>query len=259
MLDGVEFGKEVVDLVRGYVERELAPLKTENEGLKARVAALEAAPAPEKGDPGENGADGVSPAPEAIAEAFVPLAEQIITGAVVKAVAELSVPVGEKGEPGERGEAGTDGKDGADGRGVKELLIDRDGNLVASMDDGEMKSLGPVIGKDGLDGNDGAPGNDGRDGFSIDDFDCRVLEDDRTIELAFRAGENEHIATLKWPTVIDRGVWKEQSYDQGDGVTWGGSYWIAQSPNPPGKPDTKDSGWRLACKRGRDGKDAKGG
>jgi hypothetical protein len=29
MLDGVEFGNEVVALVRGYVEREIAPLKAE--------------------------------------------------------------------------------------------------------------------------------------------------------------------------------------------------------------------------------------
>jgi hypothetical protein len=52
MLDGVEFGKEIVDLVRGYVERELGPLKAANEALMARVTELERRPAPEllKGD-----------------------------------------------------------------------------------------------------------------------------------------------------------------------------------------------------------------
>jgi integrin beta 3 len=186
------------------------------------------------------------------------VAEELIAEAVSKAVADLPPP--EKGDPGERGEKGEPGKDGSDGqagtdgkdgRGVKDLLIDRDGQLVATMDDGEMKMLGPVIGKDG------APGRDGRDGFQLEDFDCRVLDDDRTLELSFRSGDHEHIATLKWPTVIDRGVYKAgEQYDAGDGATWAGSYWIAQRDNP-GKPDTPDSGWRLAVKRGRDGKDAK--
>jgi integrin beta 3 len=260
MLDGVEFGNEVVALVRGYVEREVAPLKAENAELKERLAALEARPNPEKGEAGEPGTDGVSPEPEAVAAALLPIAEELIAEAVSKAVAALPPP--EKGEPGERGEKGEPGAngndgqagaDGKDGRGVRDLLIDRDGQLVATMDDGEMKMLGPVIGKDG------APGKDGRDGFSLEDFDCRVLEDDRTIELSFRSGDHEHIATLKWPTVIDRGVYKAgEQYDAGDAATWGGSLWIAQRATDQ-KPDTPDSGWRLAVKRGRDGKDAKVG
>lgn len=259
MLDGIEFGKEVVDLVRGYVEREVAPLKSQNAVLEARLAALESRPAPEKGDAGERGLDGISPEPEVVAEAFRPAAEQMVAEAVAKAVAEIPPPEkGEKGEAGERGEKGEPGQDGIDGeagaggRGVKDLLIDRDGQLVASMDDGEMKTLGPVVGKDGL------PGKDGRDGFNLEDFDCRVLEDDRTLELSLRSGEIEHVATLKWPTVIDRGVYKAgETYEPGDAVTWGGSLWIAQRQTDA-KPDTAESGFRLAVKRGRDGKDARG-
>lgn len=98
MFDGQELGETIVAQVKGYLEREVMPLKAENESLKARLAALEAIPGPEKGDPGEKGEDGVSPAPEAIAEAFAPLAEQVIVERVAKAVAELPPP--EKGEPG---------------------------------------------------------------------------------------------------------------------------------------------------------------
>jgi hypothetical protein len=55
--------------------------------------------------------------------------------------------------------------------------------------------------------------------------------------------------------VIDRGVWREgQEYKAGDGVTWAGSYWIAQK-DTSAKPDSGD-GFRLAVKRGRDGKSA---
>ena len=175
----------------------------------------------------------------------------------LKALEDRPAPEkGEKGDPGDAGKDGrdgNDGKDGSDGRGVKELLIDRDGQLVASMDDGEMKTLGPVIGKDG------DPGKDGRDGFGFDDMDVAVLDDDRTIELSFRRGEEEKAFTLKWPTVIDRGVYKAgESYQAGDAVTWGGSLWVAQKETDA-KPDTADSGWRLAVKKGRDGKDGKNG
>jgi hypothetical protein len=208
MFDGKSFGEEIVGFVRDYLEREVAPLKAENEDLKARLKALEDRPAPEvlKGDPGE---------------------------------------------PGKDGEDGAPGIDGSDGRGVKDLLLDREGNLIATMDDGATKNLGPVCGKDG------EPGKDGRDGFKLEDFDVRVLDDDRTVEFAFKSETHEHIATLKWPTVLDRGVFKAgETYDAGDAVTWGGSLWIAQRQTDA-KPDTADSGFRLAVKRGRDGKDAK--
>jgi hypothetical protein len=168
-------------------------------------------------------------------------------------MADVITEKGDKGDAGEAGRDGADGQNGSDGRGVKDLLIDRDGQLIATMDDGEMKTLGPIIGKDG------EPGKDGRDGFKLEDFDVRVLDDDRTVELAFKSETHEHIATLKWPTVIDRGVYKAgETYQAGDGVTWGGSFWIAQKETAA-KPDTAESGFRLAVKRGRDGKDAKVG
>jgi hypothetical protein len=62
--------------------------------------------------------------------------------------------------------------------------------------------------------------------------------------------------TFRVPTVIDRGVHRDsEQYKAGDGVTSGGSFWIAQKDDPPGKPGEADSGWRLAVKKGRDGKD----
>jgi hypothetical protein len=255
MFDGRAYGEEIVGLVRGFVEREFAPIKAENESLKARVAALEAIPVPEKGETGEkgqDGSDGVSPDPEAVAEALIPIAEQMIADAVSKAVAELPPP--EKGDPGERGEKGDagdngrDGADGADGRGVKDLLIDREGQLVATMDDGEMKTLGPVMGKDGKDG------EPGRDGFDLDDFDCQPV-DERTIKLMFTRGETVHSYELEFPVTIYRGVFKAgEMYARGDATTWGGSLWIAEKETAA-KPDTPESGWRLAVKKGRDGKD----
>lgn len=206
MFDGKAFGEEIVGIVRSYVDEAVAPLKAESESLKARIAELEARPAPEKG---------------------------------------------EKGDPGEKGADGKDGRDGADGKdglSAVEFFVDREGHLIASMSDGTTRDLGEIVGKDG------APGKDGRDGFGFDDMDACVLDDDRTIELSFRRGDEEKAFTFKWPTIIDRGVFKAgETYQAGDGVTWGGSFWIAQRETDA-KPDTAESGWRLAVKRGRDGK-----
>lgn len=200
---------------------------------------------------------------EALAEMLAPvIAEEVskATAPLHARIAELEArkpvqgPPGEKGDPGEAGKDGADGingQNGADGRGVKDLLIDREGNLIATMDDGEMKSLGPVCGKDGT------PGQDGKDGFGFEDMDACVLDDDRTIELSFRRGEEEKCFTFKWPTAIYRGVFSEgRDYAAGDMVTWAGSLWHCDEPTKE-KPGT-DS-WTLAAKKGRDGKDAKNG
>lgn len=207
MFDGQQLGEDIVSLVRGFMEREIGPLKAENAELKQRIAALEARPAPEKGEKGD------------------------------------------AGDPGKDGRDGADGQNGADGRGVKELLIDREGHLIATMDDGELKKLGPVVGADGK------KGKDGRDGLGFEDMDVAVLDDDRTIELSFRRGEEEKAFTLKWPTAIYRGVFADgMDYDRGDCVTWAGSMWHCDAPTKE-KPGTEH--WTLAAKKGRDGKDAK--
>jgi len=57
------------------------------------------------------------------------------------------------------------------------------------------------------------------------------------------------------PLVIDRGVFRADGlYDKGDGVTFGGSFWIAQTETAA-RPGEGNTDWRLAVKKGRDGKD----
>jgi hypothetical protein len=99
---------------------------------------------------------------------------------------------------------------------------------------------------------DGEKGDTGNDGFGIQDF---VQRGDRTVVAIYKRGDETIEQEFKFPAVIDRGVFKSGSnYEQGDGVTYGGSFWIAQKDNSdiPGNSDA----WRLAVKRGRDGKDA---
>lgn len=170
----------------------------------------------------------------------------LIAEEVGKAVADLPVP-----------------------RSIKGVVVDREGKAVFTYSDGSTENIGQVVGRDGTDVDwavvevklrelvDAIPRpKDGKDGFNLEDFDCQPV-DERTIKLMFARGEAMHSYELKFPVPLDRGVFREgEEYETGDGVTWGGSWWIAQRATTE-KPDGPDSGWRLATKKGRDGKDAK--
>ena len=219
MFDGQKLGETIVEQVKGYLEREVAPLKAENAELKARIAALEAVDMPDV----VKGQDGASVTLDDVAP--------MIAAEIERVVSALPAP-----------------KDGKDAAHIVEALKDS-GELVLTLQDGRLIRTGI---------RDGEKGQDGRDGFGFDDMDACVLDDDRTIELSFRRGEEEKCFTFKWPVPVDRGVYKAgEAYEHGDAVTWGGSLWIAQRQTDA-KPDTPDSGWRLAVKKGRDGKDARG-
>jgi hypothetical protein len=72
--------------------------------------------------------------------------EHIVSLKVAEYLIENPPPAGEKGMDGK------DGADGKDGVGLAGALIDRDGSLVVTLTNGEVKSLGSVVGKDGADG-----------------------------------------------------------------------------------------------------------
>lgn len=221
MFDGKAYGEGIVEMVKGYCEREIAPLKAENESLKARLKELEDRPAPEvlKGDPGE------SIDPETV--------QEMIAEAVSKAVAEIPVP-----------------RDGNDAAGIVEVLKDA-GELVLTLSDGRLMRTGI---------RDGEKGEPGKDGFSLQDFNVQKEDDGRTLVLSFDAGDIRHEYELTMPHLAYCGVYKQdQEYMVGDVVTWGGSAWHCNEPTKE-KPDdkAKDGPWSLMVKKGRDGKDARG-
>jgi hypothetical protein len=89
-------------------------------------------------------------------------------------------------------------------------------------------------------------------GRAIKTASVTTADGGRTLRWAI--GETVH--EIKTAIVLDAGVWKEgAAYVAGDGVTMGGSFFIAQADTSakPGKSDE----WRLAVKRGSDGRDAK--
>jgi hypothetical protein len=130
-----------------------------------------------------------------------------------------------------------------DGVGAAGAVIDRSGSLVLTLSDGKMVDLGRVDGKDGL------------DGTGPEDMTVELLPDGRTVKFVFAKGEKEYAFQVPFPIVLDRGVFKEgTAYEHGDAVTFGGSLWIAQRATGE-KPEGTNSGWRLAVKKGRDGRD----
>ena len=169
--------------------------------------------------------------------------EHIVGLKVAEHLAENPPPAGEKGMDGK------DGADGKDGVGLAGALIDRDGSLVVTLTNGEVKSLGSVVGKDG------ANGADGRDGFSLEHFSAE-RSDDGTITLKFA---DEHVSKtyqFNIPVVQYRGYWREgRKCAEGNAITHNGSLWIAKR-DTCAEPSAKASNdWYLAVMKGRDGRD----
>ena len=157
------------------------------------------------------------------------------------------MPEAIKGDP---GDPGRDGKDGASVT-VEDVEAMLSGKMAEWALDFERRAQGvleravdrmpkPADGKDGVGFDDMAVEHDGERGFTF-----RLTRGSEVREYGFTI-----------PAVLDRGVYREDNdYLKGDAVSFGGSLWIAQRDVPPGKPGQCD-GWRLAVKKGRDGRAA---
>lgn len=162
-------------------------------------------------------------------------------------------------------------RSGADGVGITGALIDQDGCLQLTKSDGTTQVCGRVVGAPGRDadmeslrkhitdeialiptprdGKDGAPG---ADGLGFDDMDA-VIDDEKG--LVFRWSRGDRVKEQAVPVVLDHGVYKPGVlYRKGAAVTAQGSLWIAQADTRE-RPGDGSTSWRLAVKKGRDGKD----
>ena len=280
MLDPVEFGKhmaaivkEAVDpLVRRIEELESRePIKGED-GKSVTVddvapmiaeqvkAAVESIPKPKDGkdaDPIEIDLEDITravlQAPEAIEAAVnkhleanppAPGKDGVgLAGASIDRDGNLILTL-TNGETKELGRVvGKDGENGKDGVGLAGASISRDGELVVTLSSGEQKSLGPVVGRDGKDGAD----------FSGVEFD---YDGERTITIKGRGGEITKHVSLP----LDRGYWREgMACEKGDIVTESGTAWIAlrDTKAKPALENKED--WRIFARKGRDGRDGKNG
>lgn len=245
--------EKLMDGVHDYIARALSP-------LVERVKALESVPAPmagKDGAPGKDGARGSDAADGRDGKDAEPVTASQIVDAMKSAPELLDVAVAaylaENPPP-----SGKDGADGRDGKDADPITDEQIGNAVAS----HLALNPPAPGRDGRDGLPGIKGADGKDGVDGRDglgFDDLTVEDDGdgTATITFARGEQVKTFAIHLPRVVDKGVYRpDGEFRKGDGVTWGGSFWIAQKDAPAGKPgESGDTEWRLAVKRGRDGKD----
>jgi len=268
MFDGKAFGQEIVGVVKEFVGKELGPILQRMEALEKRFNEL---PAPRDGKDADLGevrqmieeeVAGLKGAIEAIELPALPDIPAMVMEEVQKAVAAIPAPQDGKSVTVEDvaplitsevekriKELPTpkDGLDGKDGVGLAGAIIDRSGELVVTLTNGETRNLGPVVGKDGEDGKPGA------DGFGFDDLEASY-DGEKTVTLKFTKGERVKEFAFTLPVVIDRGIYAEgKEYKAGDGATWAGSFWIAQK-DTSSKPG-EGGDWRLAVKKGRDGRD----
>jgi len=99
-------------------------------------------------------------------------------------------------------------------------------------------------------------GDRGADGLGFDDLRIEQHEDLRTFSVVFEKGAERREFTASLPVLIYREIWREnEKYSAGDAVTFGGSLWIAKAATKT-KPGDGSADWRLAVKKGRDGRDA---
>lgn len=272
LFDGAAFGREIVASVKSYLERTLEPILGRLEALErdpAKMAVLVEETVdrvlggwerPQNGIDGKGGADGrdgkdadpdlvaslVRSTTEAILAGWerpqdgksvtVEELQPLITEATQQAFAAIPVP-----------------KDGRDGVGLAGAFQDKNGDLILTLADGRTVNIGRIDGRDGEKGQDG---RDGADGFGFEDMTEELDADGRTIVRRYVRGDLVKEFRHTFAVVLDRGVWKDGTYQKGDAVTWDGQIYIAQAETAM-RPLSLEAGgdWRLAVKSGRRGKD----
>lgn len=223
-------------------------------------AAVDAIPKPKDGVDGKDGAD----APPVVID-MADVVRELLAADGIKQYVGLEVadylaknpPAagkdgvdGRDGAAGEQGPQGEKGEPGADGAGIADLMIDRDNNLIATFTDGRMKSLGCVVGKDGL------PGKDGR---SVENFTRRYEPEAHEIVERWTTPDGEH--ELRYPAggIHHKGYWSERvKAKAGESWTHNGTLWIA-CEDTADEPSATNKAWTIGARKGRDGRDGKDG
>lgn len=165
---------------------------------------------------------------------------------------------------------------------VKDALIGRENDLIFTFSDGTTKSLGRVVGRDGIDGANGRDGIDGKDGpegprgfpgdngrdgidgvnglngrdgidgLGFDDMSVDLMEDQRTVNFMFARGETIKEFKIRFPVMIFRGGYNAEAiYEEGDTVQFGGSTYVATAETIGQAPGVDGNPWRLATSAGR--------
>jgi hypothetical protein len=254
-VDGKDAQVHARDIMSAVVEYlELHPIPVPKDGRDGRDG--------KDGRDGLNGKDADVKAQEGVDEAVAAYLELHPPARGLDGKDGANGKDGVDGRDGVDGEPGVDGKDGVDGKSidiedvtpileglVAKAVLDIDRRASDTVQKAIERIPPPQNGKDGKDGADGI------DGFGLDDFDFAVKEDGRTAVLSFTRGERRIERTIKIAGVKYREIWKDDiAYEVGDLITFDGSMWAALKDNVGSRPGEFNKTWRLAVKRGRNGK-----
>jgi len=252
MFDPEKFGLEMAAVIRAA----LAPLEKQIAELQAKLAekpdftsaiesavkaAVAAIPSPAPGKDCDMAqvaamvADAVKalPAPkDGTPGASVTVADlaPVIAAEVAKAVSAIPAP--------------------KDGLGLAGAMIDRDGALQITLTNGDVKNLGLVVGRDGI---DGTKGIDGKDGVSLENFELEYLPESHEVEIkAVCAGRAK---SVRFPAggIKHGGYWRAaQRAKAGETWTHGGQTYIAKRATEA-EPASNSPDWEVFARRGKDG------
>ena len=150
------------------------------------------------GDKGETGAAGVGVKSVAIDEngnLVITLTDDMVhnLGKITGAKGDK----GEQGDKGDKGDKGDAGNNGAAGVGVKDAVVDENGNLIITLTDGTVYNLGNVTGakgdkgdagKDGQDGQNGQDGSNGSNGLNGTGIQSAHIDADGNLIITFTDG-----------------------------------------------------------------------
>jgi hypothetical protein len=224
-------------------------------------------PAPKDGVPGKQGDPGKDAPPVDKAEIVAEVLRQI-----PPAVNGIDGKDGQPGRDGVDGRDGIHGRDGIDGKDGRDGMDGKDGS---DGKDAVLPDLEPIVqrsfdiwfSKFGIDAErrmtdmvqraiERMPKpKDGKDAFELEDL--TVDHDGHgNVTLTFIRGEFKRSFTLRFPCFEFRGIFKDgERYMSGNGVQFGGHFWIATADEARGKPGDRDTDWIMAVRRGRDGHD----
>ncbi len=113
----------------------------------------------DQGDKGDTGATGVG-----VKSVTIDDDGNLIITMTDETVHNAGKVTGDKGNQGDKGDKGDSGNNGADGVGVKESVVDENGNLIITLTDGTVHNLGKVTGVKGDKGDKGNKGDAGKNG-----------------------------------------------------------------------------------------------
>lgn len=130
----------------------------------------------------------------------------------------------------------------ADGVGLAGAMIDRDDCLLVTLTNGEVKNLGCVVGKDGV------------DGLSLEALDLEYLPD--THEISIKASCAGKAKELRYPAggIRPGDYWRDGTKAKaGEAWTLDGQMYVAKrdTASRPGYENRDD--WVLFVRKGRDG------